>query len=265
MSTHSGYVTLMIITDTGDSPKSIKFSRTTFRIILALLGLFVVAITVAMVSYGTLLSHSLERAKLSTEVDQLKRYSAKVDTLERNLATYRTMLKKMTDLAGIDLGEFGINNVESPTSAQKEEQVSPSRNYGSDESVAHPIPHGYPVKGYISRSFRPSEDNPHMRHYGVDLAVSVGTPVIATADGVVTFAAWDSTFGYKVILTHAENVETIYGHNDSLTVQVGDEVKFGQTIAVSGNTGISTAPHVHYEIRKNGISVNPDEFIDKKK
>ena len=265
MSTGGGYVTLMIITDTGDTPRSIKFTKTTFRIIIALLGLLVVAITVAMVTYGTLLSHSIERAKLTSEVDQLKRYSAKVDTLERNLATYRIMLKKMTDLAGIDLGEFGINNIEMPKTASKEEQISVSQNSGTVESIAHPTPQGYPVKGYISRSFRPEEDNPRMRHYGVDLAVSIGTPVIATADGVVTFAGWDSTFGYKVVLTHADNVETIYGHNDSLTVQVGDEVKFGQTIATSGNTGISTAPHVHYEIRKNGISINPEEFIDKKK
>ena len=103
-----------------------------------------------------------------------------------------------------------------------------------------------------------------MRHFGIDLAVGAGTPVIATADGVVMVAGWDSTFGYKVILSHAGEVETIYGHNDSLTVQVGDQVRYGQTIAISGSTGVSTAPHVHYEIKRQGVSINPEEFLDTK-
>jgi murein DD-endopeptidase MepM/ murein hydrolase activator NlpD len=100
---------------------------------------------------------------------------------------------------------------------------------------------------------------------GIDLAVSSGTPVIATADGVVTYAGWDSTFGWKVVLSHADDLETMYGHNDSLLVQIGDVKKFGETIAISGSTGVSTAPHVHYEIRRGGVPINPEDYLDKRK
>jgi murein DD-endopeptidase MepM/ murein hydrolase activator NlpD len=264
MSTRGGHVTLMIISDSGRSPVSIKFSQTTFKIILGVLGLLVVALVVVLTTYTTLLNQSLERAKLVTEVEQLRRMNSKVDQLEQNLATYRVMLKKMTELAGIDLNAVGLSSLDSQV--VDDDRIPIRQNVSVAQNARqHPIPSGYPVKGYLSRSFRPDDENPRMQHFGIDLAASSGTPVIATADGVVTFAGRDSTFGWKVILSHADGLETMYGHNDSLLVQTGDVKKFGETIAISGSTGVSTAPHVHYEIRRGGVAINPEEYLDKRK
>ena len=265
MSTNSAYITLMIITDSDKGPTSIRFSRTTFRIAIGLLAVLAIAIVVVIINYGTLSTHSLERAKWVAEVDQLKQYSTKVDELEKNLAAYRAMLKKLTDLAGVDLSEFGMATIDYPGQTADDRIDRKNANKSRVDVRAHPIPQGFPVQGYISRAFRPLDENPKMRHFGVDLAVAVGTPVTATADGVVTFAGWDSTFGWKVVLAHADGVETIYGHNDSITVEVGDAKKYGDVIAISGNTGISTAPHVHYEIERNGNPVNPEEYYDSKR
>lgn len=264
MSTNGGQVTVMIISDSGRSPVSIKFSKTTFKIILGILGLLVLVLVVILASYTTLLNHSLERKQLALEVERLQRVTNKVDQLEQNLASYRAMLKKMTELAGIDLNAVGLSSLDSQGVGDFSTPIAQNTGVAPDEG-AHPIPSGYPVKGYISRSFKPEDENPRIRHLGIDLAAGSGTPVVATADGVVTFAGWDSTFGWKVVLSHTDDLETIYGHNDSLLVQVGDVKKFGETIAVSGGTGVSTAPHVHYEIRKGGVPINPEDYLDKSK
>lgn len=264
MSTNAGFVTLMIITDIDQAPKTIRFSRLTYRLILLGLAALGVGIVAGILTYGSLLAHSLDRARLLAEVEELKRYNGRVVELEKNLANYRLMLKKMTDLAGIDLGEFGMATIDESDKGESVPSDKAQATTTARNARPHPIPQGYPVKGYVSRSYRPEDDNPKTRHFGIDLAVSTGTPVIATADGVVSFAGWDQTFGWEVVLTHANGMETIYGHNDSLLVQVGDVKQFGEEIAVSGNTGSSTAPHVHYEIRKDGNPVNPEDYLQKK-
>jgi murein DD-endopeptidase MepM/ murein hydrolase activator NlpD len=119
-------------------------------------------------------------------------------------------------------------------------------------------PKGWPVSGRITstfgyRIFRGKRDF----HTGIDIAVWYRTPVAATADGVVTAAGWMSGYGWAVEIQHAEGWSTIYGHLSRYLVDVGDRVKRGQIIGLSGNSGNSTGPHVHYEIRLNGVPVDP--------
>jgi len=118
-----------------------------------------------------------------------------------------------------------------------------------------------PVQLLSFLSFRPDDDNPKIRHFGIYIAVGIGKPIVATAYGIVKFADWDSTFGWTVVLEHENGLETVYGHNDTLLIAVGDRKLYGESIAISGNTGISTAPHLHYEIRKDGKPVDPEEYL----
>ena len=98
-------------------------------------------------------------------------------------------------------------------------------------------------------------------HKGIDLGVSVGTNVIAADGGTVTQAGYSGSYGYLVVIDHQNGMETYYAHNDSLVVSVGDKVFQGQHIAESGNTGRSTGPHLHFEIRVDGEPQNPLNYL----
>ena len=95
-----------------------------------------------------------------------------------------------------------------------------------------------------------------------DIADDYGTPIVATADGIVTVAGWNSGgYGNMVDIDHGNGFMTRYGHAQQVVVSAGDHVKRGQVIAYMGSTGFSTGPHVHYEVRVNGQVVNPAGYI----
>lgn len=121
-----------------------------------------------------------------------------------------------------------------------------------------------PLRGEISSHFgmrvHPVSNQLQM-HEGVDLVVPVGTPVQATAAGRVLFAGERGGYGNLVVIEHENGIQSLYGHLDSMDVAVGDRVERGQIVARSGNTGLSTGPHLHFEIRLGGRPVNPVEFL----
>ena len=98
-------------------------------------------------------------------------------------------------------------------------------------------------------------------HEGIDLAVSSGTPVVSAAAGTVIVAGWMGGYGNLVVVDHGNGISTAYGHNTSVTVGAGQSVAQGQLIAYSGNTGHSTGPHVHFEVRVNGSPVDPLGYL----
>ncbi|NLJ87384.1 MAG: M23 family metallopeptidase [Epulopiscium sp.] len=100
-------------------------------------------------------------------------------------------------------------------------------------------------------------------HSGIDIAVNVGTDVVATGNGTVIFSAYKRGYGYLVIIDHGFGIHTYYAHNSSLLVEEGDIVNRGDIIAKSGSTGYSTGPHVHYEIRLNNVPQDPLTYIIK--
>ncbi len=98
-------------------------------------------------------------------------------------------------------------------------------------------------------------------HKAYDIASRKGTPILATADGVVTFSGKKGLLGNTIIIDHGHGMVTRYGHNHKLLKKRGDKVKRWETIALMGSTGRSTGPHVHYEVHLNGIPVNPEKYI----
>ena len=103
--------------------------------------------------------------------------------------------------------------------------------------------------------------NVQRMHDGIDLACSTGTAIFAAMDGVVTYSGWYGGYGYYVSVSHGNGLVTAYGHNSALLVKSGDSVRAGQRIALSGNTGDSTGPHLHFEVKVNGSSVNPRRYV----
>jgi murein DD-endopeptidase MepM/ murein hydrolase activator NlpD len=162
-------------------------------------------------------------------------------------------------------------NASSPTAAKLEPaQPSASFEVSDIEATARSKdklatkPSIWPASGEVTSSFgwrnSPWGDGREL-HPGIDLATSEGTPIVATADGKVVNSGWSGGYGNIIQIEHGNGIETIYGHNSRILANIGESVRKGQVIAYSGNTGRSTGPHLHYEIRVNGTPVDPMSFL----
>jgi murein DD-endopeptidase MepM/ murein hydrolase activator NlpD len=121
-----------------------------------------------------------------------------------------------------------------------------------------------PVRGWVTSAFRRRNDpftGNTVWHRGLDISTGMGTPVLAPADGVVTYTGRKVDFGNIISLDHGYGYLTRYGHNSKIIVRAGQRVRRGQVIALVGNTGKSTGPHLHYEVLRNGVPVNPEDYI----
>ena len=122
----------------------------------------------------------------------------------------------------------------------------------------------WPVKGWVTSGFQRRVDpftGRWEKHKGLDIATNEGTPIVAPADGVVTYVGRKLGFGKIVSIDHGYGYTTRYGHNSRIIAKQGQRVSRGQVIAFIGNTGRSTGPHLHYEVNKNGIPINPADYI----
>lgn len=122
-----------------------------------------------------------------------------------------------------------------------------------------------PTAGWLSSSFSRSRWHPLLNvrrpHEGIDISAQSGTPILATADGTVTYAGYRPGFGWTVEIDHGNGLKTRYAHcQKNLKVRLGDEVRRGDTVALVGSSGNVTGPHVHYEVIKDGRAVNPDDY-----
>jgi murein DD-endopeptidase MepM/ murein hydrolase activator NlpD len=127
------------------------------------------------------------------------------------------------------------------------------------------IPTGLPVKGYVTDGFgmrrNPFNGEGREVHEGMDIAVDFGTPVMATADGLIIHSGPYSGYGNLVIIYHTNGITTRYAHLSRISVEAGHRVKRGDSVGHAGSTGRSTGPHVHYEIRENDQSVDPLRYV----
>lgn len=122
----------------------------------------------------------------------------------------------------------------------------------------------WPAKGWVTSNFggrvSPFTGSPQ-HHSGMDIANRIGTPVLATADGVVVESGRDTSLGKVVVISHGYGTKTTYGHLSEVLVKAGQRIKRGSKIGAMGNTGRSTGPHLHYAVTVNGIAVNPEKYI----
>jgi murein DD-endopeptidase MepM/ murein hydrolase activator NlpD len=122
----------------------------------------------------------------------------------------------------------------------------------------------WPTSGHISRGYGTCTDpftGLRRKHEGLDIVNRVGTPVVATAAGKVSKAGWQGGYGWMVVIDHGFGYQTAYGHLNSIGIKSGARVERGQKIGTLGNSGRSTGPHLHYEVRVNGQPVNPTKYI----
>ncbi len=230
------------------------------------------------------------RTQLQGKVDAL---AERVGTLNAHLIRLDALGRRITDLANLNRGEFDFDkpppaggpeggelqggSVQVPelTSvldaleaqlADRERQLAVLESLMSTRQLGQRIlPGGWPViGGWISSHFgyRADPFTGHGAfHAGVDFAAEPGSRVIATGPGVVTFAGYKNGYGNVVEITHPTGYMTRYGHNSRNLVREGDTVQKGQPIAVIGSTGRSTGTHVHFEVERDGNTLNPMRYL----
>lgn len=118
-----------------------------------------------------------------------------------------------------------------------------------------------PVSGIITSRFGVGSSIRRSSHTGLDIAASTGTSIAAAASGTVTYSGYKGSYGNMIVITHSNGVQTYYAHCSKLYVTSGTTVSQGQTIAAVGSTGNSTGPHLHLEVRVNGVAYNPQNYV----
>lgn len=195
-------------------------------------------------------------------VNQLKKKNSNnIDKITIN-EKYETELKEFTTV------EKAVSKlyVKKPVVVVASNHVKPSGSVNtslkvSSTKVALGINLIKPVSGIITSRFAEVSGIRVSSHTGLDIAASRGTAIVAAAGGTVTFSGWKGSYGNLLVITHSNGVQTYYGHCDKLYVSAGTTVKQGQTIAAVGSTGNSTGPHLHLEIRVNGVAYNPQNYL----
>lgn len=239
---------------------------------------------------------ALEVAKQES-IAQLDAFAGRVGEMQAEILRLNALGERLVEMADLDAEEFDFENppaVGGPdddimaakdtslaelageltdmlglVSDRKRKLTQLEKAIMEKDLKEHATPSGWPVRsGYITSKFGYRKHPIYKRskfHTGVDFASKRGTPVVATADGVVVFSGWQSGYGRLVEIRHMDGLKTGYAHNQKNLVKEGDMVKKGQTIAKLGSTGRSTGPHVHFEVRKNGRAVNPLNYVGNKK
>ena len=118
-----------------------------------------------------------------------------------------------------------------------------------------------PISGTITSRFGVSSSIRSSAHTGLDISAPTGTSIKAAAAGTVTFSDWKGSYGYMIVISHGNGIQTYYGHCSKLYASVGQTVAQGESIAAVGSTGNSTGPHLHLEVRINGTAYNPQNYV----
>lgn len=178
-------------------------------------------------------------------------------SIDRPLLSSRSGLDRERAIKQLQLLEERI-----PEQEQSLEELKDAVIQRTDR-LSH-TPSMYPVSGTITSNFgyrKSPFSNRQEFHDGLDIGASYGTTVVATADGMVSFAGYRSGYGRTVTLSHGYGFETSYCHNSSILVKEGQQVKKGQAISKVGSSGRSTGPHLHYIVKVNGGLKNPVDFL----
>ena len=161
--------------------------------------------------------------------------------------------------------EYDLNALERRARLLSESLAEASDSLMAHNELLQSTPSILPAAGVLSSRFSASRFHPihheALPHEGIDISAPFGTPILAAAKGVVTFAGWMAGLGNTVEIDHGFGYVTRYGHASKLLVREGQEVSRGDVIAQVGSTGISTSSHLHYEVRVGGKAVNPLNYV----
>jgi murein DD-endopeptidase MepM/ murein hydrolase activator NlpD len=221
---------------------------------------------------------------IGSTLDRVERFDQKLRAItllsdpQRNLAMGPTETDPQAQQAGAVENQFtrmttgdapvvlsGKLDKLSAEATRQEQSLQQLHDYFQDQkSLLASTPSIWPARGWVTSDFGQRLDPytaDRVMHQGLDIAAPHGKDVVAPAEGTVVFAGLEGGYGNVLVIDHGYGIKTRYGHLAKITVKAGDRIKRGQIVAVVGNTGRSTGPHLHYEVRVNGIPQNPRKFI----
>ena len=293
--------TVIVVSDHSQAVRKFRVPRRWLKNLayagaaVALVGLLTVA------HYFALLGASSENAVLKEENAQLRsqillvqekvaHISATLDRVERFDAKLRTAVTQLQDPErNLAIGPVGepesdaaipgpapaaeanltalpgkLSSLETEASRQEQSLRELQEYFDDQRSLLASTPSIWPTRGWVTSDFGTRIDPytaERKMHQGMDIATPHGQVVYTPSDGTVVFLGSEGGYGKVLVIDHGYGVKTRYGHLSEIHVHLGDRVKRGDKVAAVGNTGRSTGPHLHYEVRVNGIPENPRKFI----
>jgi murein DD-endopeptidase MepM/ murein hydrolase activator NlpD len=272
-----GYTFLLVPNDDIAKPKSLRLAF--WQVVLLVWGIVggIVGLVFVLLIYTPLgIWVSIPNPALEIRyTQQLVLLNQKMASLLEEMVQLRSYNVKLRNALGenavaTDSGIVVTGTVRKETDRRARESRRPP-SYSITQAASYPLQLGaenginykisfpaiIPTEGYVTRGFEPQQ-----RHFGLDIAGTIGTPVNAAADGYVVFAGWTVDEGYVLIVSHTDGFLTFYKHNQSLLKGANVFVKRGEPIALLGNSGrMSSGPHLHFEIWKDGTPVDPSAYL----
>ena len=264
-------ITIMLIPHNCKKPFSIRIPSAGIVLCIALWltgTIFVFSKTVQTIEYREmkqkLANYSQQFSELHGTILGLKNSETEFKKLF-SLRSKKDVLENLDTSSGGTADTIDFENLKNQI-VKTIENVGEIKEYlYRQKDIYRATPLGSPVRGSIT-SYYGSRIHPHSGkeqfHLGIDIKSQAGSPIKATADGVVSFSGWSGNNGNLVVVEHGMGFSTYYAHNKKNLVKVGQRVKKGETIGHVGATGNAQTAHLHYSVLKNGRYVNPNKFLD---
>ncbi|WP_321392171.1 M23 family metallopeptidase [uncultured Desulfuromusa sp.] len=220
--------------------------------------------------HQTLLSLTADLKEVHQQMDDLAESEARV----RQLADLESLPEDVPVAIGgiqelevnddVDEIQRQINKLQVAIELRRQSQEGVRNLLNDQVSLSRATPKGWPTKGWLTSYFGMRKSpftGRRVMHEGLDIAANTGTPVTATADGIVSRVKYSPDYGKMVIIDHGYGYRTIFAHNSKVLVKAGQRIKRGDVISQVGNTGRSTGSHLHYELRLNGVPIDPRKTL----
>lgn len=245
-------LTLIVVPAGQLESRSFEIGYGWLKFLLGVGVLLFAAFVVMIASWWYVAAQAARVPGLESQVHELQGERAQVAELARTLEEIEIRYERVRHMLGADGSPPGREDWGLPPLRPGPESGGRLRGEAS-RPTSWPLTH----PGFLTRALT----GEGAEHPGIDVAVAHGSYVRAAASGIVRTTGADDVYGHHVLIDHGDGYETMYGHASRLFVNIGDLVERHEVIALSGSTGRSTAPHLHFEIRKDGQPVDPLNYV----
>ena len=257
-------ITVMIHQDGALDSRSFRVPLWVLRVAGAGAAVGFLILLLAVILYGPMFALAARVPFLNRRIAQLTEENRQVQQLAQSLRESESRYAQVRTMLGGDIVPGPVRAASSLPSAYAIVARVPRSSHRYETGAS--VPHHWPLEeaGVITRG-QVVGGAPDETHPGVDIAAPKGTPIRASGGGMVSQAASDAEYGLFVVVDHPDGYQTLYGHASRLLVQAGDSVAAGEVVALVGSTGHSTAPHLHFEIRRDGRSLDPRSLVNEER